>query len=270
MTRAAAAALVVVLALGVAAAAQAAGAPTAPPRPTALVVALSLGDSGLQAGVVRGREVILARGFEVELARILARRLGGRVTGFVNVGSPGRLLAAGATGWHLALASIEPARPAPSTARVSIPYLTTDFAVVLRRGLERPIRLADLRRAVVCVVKGSGAYPVVTRAVRPARTPLVAPGPERLRAMLRTGICDAGVVPAVAAGRLISGQRRLLGSLAGRIEHGKGLVVAVARGGGLDVALVDRELRRLRADGTLGRLSRTWLGLDPAALRRLR
>jgi ABC-type amino acid transport substrate-binding protein len=272
MSRAGAAALVVALSLGVAAAAQAADAPTAPApaRPTSLVVALSLGDSGLQAGVVRGREVILARGFEVELARILARRLGARVAGFVNVGSPGRLLAAGSTGWHLALASIQPAGRTRSAARLSLPYLTTDYAVVLRRGLEGPGRLADLRRDVVCVVRGSGAYPVVSRAVRPARTPLVVPGPERLQAMLRTGVCDAGVVPAVDAGRLIAGQRHLLGPVAGRIAHGQGLVVAVARDGGLDVALVDRELRRLRADGTLGRLARTWLGLDPAGLRRLR
>jgi len=261
--------LVVVLALALAAAAQAADAPTAPVRPTALVVALSLGDSGLQAGVVRGREVILARGFEVELARILARRLGGRVASFVNVDSPGRRLAAGTPGWHLALASLEPSALRPA-ARFSIPYATTDLAVVLRRGVVRPARLAELRRSVICVVKGSGAYPVVTRSIRPARRPLVAQGPDRLRAMLRAGVCDAGVVPAVDAGRLLAGQRRLLGPVAGRIEHGKGLVVAVPRDGGLDVALVDRELRRLRADGTLGRLARTWLGLDPAALRRLR
>jgi ABC-type amino acid transport substrate-binding protein len=269
MSRVPALALVAVLALALAAAAHAADVPTAPPRPTPIVVALSLGDTGLQAGVVRGREVILARGFEVELARILARRLGGHVTGFVNVGSPGRLLAAGTPGWHLALASIEPS-PARSAARFSVPYVTTDFAVVLRRGLERPARLADLRRAVVCVVRGSGAYPVVAGSIRPARTPLVAAGPDRLRAMLRAGVCDAGVVPAVGAGRLLAGKRGLLGPVAGRIEHGKGLVVAVARGSGLDVAVVDRELRRLRADGTLGRLARTWLGLDPAGLRRLR
>jgi ABC-type amino acid transport substrate-binding protein len=56
----------------------------------------------------------------------------------------------------------------------------------------------------------------------------------------------------------------------GRIRHGKGLVVAVARGGGVAVADVDRELARLRRDGTLGRLARTWLGLDPAALPVLR
>jgi ABC-type amino acid transport substrate-binding protein len=47
-------------------------------------------------------------------------------------------------------------------------------------------------------------------------------------------------------------------------------VIAVPRGVGVDVAAVDRELGRLRRDGTLGRLAKAWLGLDPASLRVLR
>ena len=78
------------------------------------------------------------------------------------------------------------------------------------------------------------------------------------------------MVPAREAGRLVAGQRRLLGPVTGRIEDGAGLVIAVARGTGIDLATVNRELRRMRADGTLGRLARSWLGLDPAGLRRLR
>jgi ABC-type amino acid transport substrate-binding protein len=56
----------------------------------------------------------------------------------------------------------------------------------------------------------------------------------------------------------------------GRIARGDGLGVLVPRGEGLDVRDVDRELRALRRDGTLARLSRAWLGLDPAGLRILR
>ena len=260
---------VVTLALALAAPAAAAEAPP-PARPTSLVVALSLGDSGLQAGVLRGREVILARGFEVELARLLARRLGGRVVRFVDVRPPGRLLAAGAPSWQLAVASIEPTPAARAAAALSTPYLTTDLAVVLRRGLERPRGLADLRTRLVCVVKGSNALPVVARTIRPVQGPLVAPGRERLRDLLRTGACDAAVVPAWQAGALIARRRAQFGPVVGRIERGDGLVIAVARESGLQAADVDRALRRLRTDGSLARLARAWLGLDPATLRRLR
>ena len=117
---------------------------------------------------------------------------------------------------------------------------------------------------------GRALFPTVARSIRPTRTPLVAVGAERLRALVRTGACDAAVLPALELGRFMAGHERLLGPVAGRIEHGDGLVVAVPRGTAVGVAAVNRELRRLRADGTLGRLARVWLGLDPATLRRLR
>lgn len=263
-------ALAVAAALAAAAgAAHAADAPPAGP-PRSLVVALGLENTALQAGVLRGRDVILARGFEVELARILARRLGGRVDRFVHVASPERLLAATPSGWHLALAAIEPRRGVRAAGEPSEPYATTDVAVVARRGLRRIASLADLRTAVLCAARGDAAARRAVSTVRPRRPPVWLAGDARLRTALRTGACDAALVPAVEAGRFVAGHRPVLGPVLGRIRQGEGLVALVARGTGLEVGAVNRELRRLRRDGTLGRLARTWLGLDPAGLRVLR
>lgn len=260
----------VALAAGTARAADApAPAPAPASRPSALVVALGLQSPVLQAGVVRGRDVILARGFEVELARTLARRLGAHVSRFVYVPSQARLLASSAVGWQLALGGIDPSRGARAGADLSAPYLTTDVAVVVRPGLERPRRLADLRTAALCATRG-GDGARAAAALGPRQRPVLVSGVERLRTMVRTGGCDAALVPAVEAGRFVAGARGSLGPVVGRIERGKGLVVAVPRGGGVDVASVDRELARLRRDGTLGRLARSWLGLDPASLPVLR
>lgn len=237
--------------------------------PAGLVVALAPGDPAMQAGVLRGDEVVLARGLEVDLARLIARRLGNRIDRFVLVPRTGRLLAGTPPRWQVALAAFEASRAARSGADLSTPYLTTDIAVVLRRGLPRPRRLADLRDRVLCALRGSESARVIGTTAHPKRRPLLAPGRERLRSLVRTGACDAALVPAIEAGRFVRGQARQLGPVAGRIEHGAGLVAAVAPASGLTAA-VDRELRRLRADGTLGRLARRWLGLDPAALRPLR
>lgn len=242
---------------------------TAPTPPTNLVVALGLRDPALGAGVVRGGEVVLARGFEVELAKVLARRLGVRVDRFVELRPAGRLLAGGPAGWQLALAGIEPSRTTRG-ADLSDPYLTTDAAVVLRRHLPRPRGLAELRGSVLCAIRGSDEARTITTTVRPRTTPVLATRTDRLRELLRTGACDAALVPASEAGRFVRGHGRELGRVTGRVESGDGLVVAVPRGTGLDVAAVDRALARLRSDGTLGRLARSWLGLDPARLRTLR
>ena len=242
---------------------------TTPPRPTPIVVALGLGQPALQAGVVRGREVILARGFEVELIRTLARRLGTPVGRFVYVPAATRLLASGSSGWQLAVAGLERAPGRGGTSALTAPYLTTDIAVVARRGLPRPRSLAVLRTRVLCASRGSDGVAALTT-LRPRTSPLVVVGADRLRDLLRTGACDAALVPSFDVGRFVAGQRPLLGPVVGRIRRGDGLGIAVRSGGGLDVAAVNRALVGLRRDGTLARLARTWLGLDPAALPRLR
>jgi len=243
---------------------------TAPGPPPSVVVALGLRDPAMNAGVVRGGQVVLARGFEAELARLLARRLGARVERFVELRLAIRLMASGTGGWQLALAGIERSASARDTAMLSEPYLTTDAAVVLRRHLPRPRAISDLRARVLCAVRGSDEARAIATVVRPRQAPLIAAGLDRLHEQLRTGACDAALVSAIEAGRFVRGHGAELGPVAGRIPSGGGLVVAVARSSGLDVGAVNAALARLRNDGTLGRLARTWLGLDPAALRTLR
>jgi ABC-type amino acid transport substrate-binding protein len=242
--------------------------PAAPPAE--LVVALSLGDPALQAGVVRDGRVVLARGLEVEVMRAVARRLRIRTVRFVDVRPSSRLLAAGMRPWGVAVASVRPTRAAAASADLSIPYLGTDQAVVPRRGLPKVRALADLRSRVTCAVRGSDGAAAIGAAVRPRVRPLLAPSSERLLELVRTGVCDAGLVDATGVGRLLAGQGGGFGPVTARVEFGQGLVVAVTRDGPVAVADVDRALRRLRADGTLHRLARTWLGIDPARLRLLR
>jgi ABC-type amino acid transport substrate-binding protein len=256
-------------------AAQAAQSPTPPGAapagpPASLVVALGLRDPSLDAGVVRGGEVVLARGFEVELARLLARRLGARVERFVELRPTVRLVAGGAPSWQLALGGLEPSPRVRAAGALSDPYLTTDMAVVLRRHLPRPRSIADLRGHVLCAVRRSNEARTIATVVRPKAPPLLATGLDRLREQLRTGACDVALVPAVDTGRFLRGHRSELGPAVGRIPNGRGVVIAVARGGGLGVTAVNAALQRMRNDGTLGRLARAWLGLDPASLRVLR
>ena len=93
---------------------------------------------------------------------------------------------------------------------------------------------------------------------------------ERLLQLVQTGVCDAALVDANEVGRFVAGRGGLLGPVRGRVAFGGGFVVAVTRGGPIAVAEVDRALERMRADGTMHRLNRTWLGIDPGRLRPLR
>lgn len=238
--------------------------------PAELVIGLSLGDPILQAGVVRDGKVVLARGFEVDVARAVARRLRARQVRFVDVRPSARLLTAGSPGWAFAIASVRAGGASATHVDLSAPYLATDQAVVPRRGLARPRTLADLRGLTLCAVRGSDGAAAIVGTVRPATHPLLVPATERLLEVVRTGICDAALVDAASAGRLLRGRGGLFGPVETKVAHGDGLSIAVTRSGPVAVAEVDRALRRLRADGTLHRLARAWLRIDPARLRALR
>ncbi len=239
-------------------------------RPSVLVVALDLRDPVRQAGVVKQGAVILARGLEVDLAREIARRVGIPKTRFVYVRPASRVLAAKAPAWHIGLAAIRASNPTPAQADLSVPYLGADQAVVLRRGLRPLVTLGNLRSLRTCALRGSAGVRAISTIVLPASRPVVAPTSERLFQLVQTGVCDAALVDADEVGRFVAGRGALLGPVKARVEGGDGYVVAVTRGGPVATADVGRALARMRADGTMHRLARKWLQIDPAGLRALR
>jgi ABC-type amino acid transport substrate-binding protein len=239
-------------------------------RPKQLVVALSLPAPGFQVGAVRGRDVVYARGLEIELVRAVARRLGVRRVVFVQVADPRRLVRPGGKPWDLAVAQVRATKRTARAVDLSAPYLRADPVVLLARGVPRPGSLAGLRTLQLCVVRGSAGASSVSSTVRPRRRPLVVDGDRALLRLVQTGRCDAAVREAPQLGRaLASRTRSAYGPLAGRIPSEEAFAIALRKGSPL-TGEVDRALRRLRADGRLGALAQAWLGLDPARLRPLR
>ena len=109
-----------------------------PPReaPETLVVALNLPSPGFQVGAVDGEDVVFAKGFEVDLVRALAKKLGTQAR-FVQVEPFGDLLEAGRKPWDLAVAEVTITDKRDRRVDFSDPYLLADQGVLLRKGLEQ-------------------------------------------------------------------------------------------------------------------------------------
>jgi ABC-type amino acid transport substrate-binding protein len=261
------------VALGLPAQSRADDAPVPPvvqPRPDVLVVALDLRDPVRQAGVVRGGEVILARGLEVDIAREIARRLRVPRIQFIYLPTASRLPSTTARPWHLVIASLTPTGSSGARADLSQPYIGNDQAVVLRRGLPPLRALGDLRGKVVCAVRGSDGARALAVSIPDTGRSILAVSNKRLVELAQTGVCDASLVDADEAGRLVAGLGGILGPVKARVSLDGGSVVAVGKDGPVTVVEVDRALSRMRADGTMHRIARTWLGIDPGRLRLLR
>ena len=260
--------VVAVAVLAAASAAVARGAGSEPPtlQLGRLTVALSMPSPGFQVGAVKGRQVILAKGFEVDLVKALARKLRIKHVDFVNERKFSSLYARGEKLWDLAVAAvtITPARQA--NVDFSIPYLNADAGVLVRNGLPvRPRSIADLRKLRLCSERGTTSADLITETIAPEKKPFLYTTANLLLQRVQTGACDAAVydLPILAALRAQIPDR--YGPLVGRIVTGEQYGLVFPKGSPLR-PLVDEALQALLAGPTVNSLERKWLQLDPGRL----
>ena len=250
-----------------------AGASTAAAPPTKtpgeLVVGVNLGEPGFQVGAVQGTKVVLARGFEIDLARAIAKRLGIPRVSFVHEPVFSRLYAAGPKAWDLAIAEISITAPRRANVDFSKPYLAADQGVLLAEGVAEPKSLSALRILQLCAQRGTTSVSAVTSIVKPTRKALLFDKQEGLLDALYQRRCDAVVndAPLLAALRRQAPDR--YGRLVGRLGVAESYGIAFEKGSLLRTP-VDQALADLRANGTLATLERRWLGGDMAKLPVLR
>lgn len=256
-------------ALAALACAPALAAAQAPVAPGSLTVALDMPSDGFQVGAANGRQVVAARGFEVDLARAIA----GRLAAAGRIGSAGslrlvqeqrfaRILAPQAPDWDMALAQVTITDARRATVDFSIPYLTVDQGVLLSlQTLARPSSIADLRGMRLCAQGGSTGADLIASTIRPTRAPLLPASVVTLTRALRIGSCEALVYDAPSLAYLRAQVPSRYGPFAGVIPTGERYGAVFPKGSRLR-GHVNRAITALQRDGTIAGLQRTWLTAD--------
>jgi polar amino acid transport system substrate-binding protein len=226
-------------------------------RPGVLTVAVEVPVTGLADGTVRNGRVVDARGFEVDLAARVARRLGLRVR---LVAVPfAQTFAPGAKPFDVAIEHVTITRARARTVDFSRVYFVTNKGVLLANGVALPKRLADLRKLRLCAQSATTSLAYIRNRLKPRRPPHEYPAPiDALRAV-SDGFCQAMVadLPILAATR-----RRdptSYGPLAGQIATREQYGAVLPKGSRLRKP-VDRALASLVAAGAVDRLAVRWFG----------
>ena len=262
--------LAVVLALAAGAAPAAAQAPAPTKTPGELVVGLSMPAAGFQVGAVLGRDVLFAKGYEIDLANAIAKRLGVPTVRFINEDRFTALLAAGPHDWDLALSQLTIRADRAQRVDFSVPYFRADQGVLLRQGLQLKSRtFRALRKLKLCAERGSTGAEAARDRIAPTRKLRLVGNLSRLQADLYQRRCDAVVADAPQLGVMRAQAPDRFGKLAGRIATGEEYGAAFQRGSRLR-PLVDDAIAALAADGTLAKLAKTWLSTDVETLKRFR
>jgi len=234
-----------------------------------LTVGVSLPSEGFEVGVARGDQVLYAQGFDVDLARALAKRLGLARVAFVQ-SRFGRLFSSGAKPWDVAIAQITITDARRRTAEFTQPYLSVDQGVLAAQGVDpAPATVADLRTLRICALGKSTGAEVARSVIAPTRPVRLVGNVPTLMLDLQTGRCQAVVYDAPSLGSLKARAPDRYGPFVGVVRTGEQYGVALPKGSPI-AGSVDAALGALVADGTVQRLQRKWLTTDLSTLRELR
>lgn len=231
-----------------------------------LTVGIAMPSEGFQVGIVKGTQVVYAQGFEIDLARALASRLGLGKTVFVQ-NRFDRLTTGGDKPYDVAIAEIS---VTPARARVvefSKPYLAVDQGVLAAQTVRpAPTSLAALRSLRICALSKSTGAEVAQQRIAPTTPVMLIGNVPTLMLDLQTGRCDAVVYDAPALGTLKARAPARYGPFAGVIRTRERYAMAMPKGATL-VGPLNAALTSLLADGTVDRLERKWLTFDPSKAR---
>jgi len=254
---------VLVLAATVAALVTPAGGSTArrhalPTRlPGTLTVAVDIGTTGLADGTVVDGKLVNATGFEVDLGRALARKLGVKLrivdVPFAQVFGPG------AKPFDVSIAHVTITAERKKAVDFSQPYFVVNKGVLLARGVTPPATLAELRKLRICAQATTTRIEYVRTKLRPRLAPYSFPSPiDALRA-LADSYCEAMVADLeilVAAKR---DEPDLYGPIGGQIATHERYGAVFAKGSKLR-APVNSALQSLARAGVVTRLATRWFG----------
>jgi polar amino acid transport system substrate-binding protein len=231
---------------------------TLPTRvPGTLAVAVDLGTVGVAEGSVENGTVTGARGFEIDLARALARRLGVKLrivdVPFAHVINPG------AKPFDVSISHVTITAERAKSVDFSPPYFVVNKGVLVAPGVAPPATLAELRKLRVCAQAATTSIRYVRTTLRPTSAPHSFPSTiDALRA-LSDGFCQAMVADLeilVAAKR---DEPDLYGPIAGQIVTNERYGAVFEKGSKLR-APVSRALLSLALNGVVNRLATRWFG----------
>jgi len=213
--------------------------------------------AGFQKGGVSGREVVFAKGFEVDLVQDIDDELSVPEERFVNEERFATLLGPG--DWDVAVSQITITEQREKRVDFSVPYHRADQGVLLRSGLVgAPESLETVGLLRVCAERGTTGADLVRERIKPTRKPRLVRDLSALEAALYDHRCDVAIAEAPQLAVMRAAAPRRFGALAGRIKTGERYGIAFERGSELR-PLVDTALERLRDDGTLRKLKKRWL-----------
>jgi polar amino acid transport system substrate-binding protein len=260
--------LLAVAALATAAAASARQAAPPTKQPGQLTIGLNPPAVGFQVGTLRGSNVINPVGFEIDLSKQIANRLGINKIRWINVPFSG-LFAPGNKPFDFAFEEATITAQRAKSVDFSVPYFDANQGVLLSKGTPVPKSLADLRKLQTCAQTVTTGLDYIQKRLHPVKQPLILQTTAAAFTAVQFGRCQALVldVPIIASQKKTS--PKSYGPIAGQIVTNEKYGAVFPKGSALRPD-VNKAITYLTKNGTIAALQKKWFNINTAALPVLR
>jgi polar amino acid transport system substrate-binding protein len=235
-----------------------------------LTVGLSMPSPGFQDGKLpSGTNVIpsttVLRGMEIDMAKAIAKDLGLTKIVYIQNNFQNMYLP-GPKKWDFGLAEMTITAERKKNIDFSLPYVNANQGVMIRKGLSpQPKSIADLKKLTLCAQIGTTGAAYIKDRIQPSKKALYPQTTTIMYQQLKSKRCDASVYDAPILGAQKYQEPKAFGPIVGQIITNEQYGAAFEKGDALRPA-VNKAIKKLLANGTIGQLSKKWLTFDASKL----
>ena len=237
-----------------------ASAQSAPPtkEPGKLIVGFDLPAPGFWNGRASGTTLKNPSGFEYELSLAIAKQL--KIPKVELLRAPfGGLFSPAPKKYDFAFEEVTITAARKKVVGFSAPYFDANQGVLIRKGLAKPTRVAELKSLQTCAQKDTTGLSYIQHKLRPAKKPLVYSASSTAAFdAVEAGRCDALILDVPIVVSQSNKKKGAYGGVAGQIVTNE-FYGAVMEKGSTFKPFLDKAIGTLRANGTLTRLQKKWL-----------
>jgi polar amino acid transport system substrate-binding protein len=239
--------------------------PAAPPTLQSGKLIVAFGDPavGFASGTVRGSTVTNPRGYEVDLASAIAKGLG--LTPQWMYTPWNGLFLPGTKKFDISFQEATITAQRARTITFSSPYMNANQGVLISKQTTPPKSIADLKKLQTCAQTNTTGLDWINSTLKPDKRPLTYPTTTAAFQAVQLNQCQAIIldVPIVALERKSNPTK--YGPVAGQIATHEQYGAVMQKGSAL-APLVDAQIKKLTANGTVAKLQKKWFNLNFASI----
>jgi polar amino acid transport system substrate-binding protein len=255
-------AALVVAATGVATVAAQANQTAPPPTRTPGTLTVAFGDPaiGFASGQVHGTTISNPKGYEVDLAMDIAKKLGGLKPSWVYTPWAG-LFKPGPKSFDLSFQEATITSQRAKTITFSSPYLDANQGVLVSKKTTVPKSIADLKSLQTCAQTDTTGLDWINTVLHPAKKPRIYQQTAAAFTAVRIGQCDALILDVPIVGLERKAHPSNYGPVAGQIVTHEQYGAVLQKGSKLAPS-INAAIKALTADGTIAKLQKKWFSIS--------